>query len=93
MKIFQRQILMREFPIKVFRKKELRRDLMQFDYYSSVSVKELKSYGYNLIGYSDEEVVFLDIESYKNFMSLQAYCVSLNKIDNTVSKNPKKRRK
>ena len=72
---------MERFQIQVFRKKDIRND--QIQYYSPVSVKELKSYGYKLIGYSDEEVVFLDSESYKNFMNFQGYC--LNKIDYTVT--------
>ena len=72
---------MERFQIQVSRKKDMRND--QIQYYSPVSVKELKSYGYKLIGYSDEEVVFLDSESYKNFMNFQGHC--LNKIDNTVT--------
>ena len=38
---------MKKFQIQVFRKKDIGNDNIQ--YYSPVSVKELKSYGYNLI--------------------------------------------
>ena len=71
---------MNKFKIYVLRKSDIRSDKLQ--YYTPISVKVLKNYGYDLIGFSDDENVFLDNESYKNFMNLQSYLSA--KGDNTV---------
>lgn len=62
---------MNKFQIYVLRKNDISNDKIQ--YYTPISVKILKELGYNLIGFSDDETVFLDNESYKNLMNLQSY--------------------
>ena len=62
---------MNKFQIYVLRKNDISNDKIQ--YYTPISVKILKELGYNLIGFSDDETVFLDNESYKNLMNLQSH--------------------
>lgn len=54
---------MNKFKIYVLRKSDIHSDNLQ--YYTPISVKVLKNYGYDLIGFSDDETVFLIMKAIK----------------------------
>lgn len=55
----------------------------QLQYYSPVNVGTLQRAGYRIEGFRESDTVYLNNESYKEFMNWQGYCQKAEEIDNT----------
>lgn len=59
----------KKYTIGILRENDIPTGMRHF--YHSISVAELKKWGYDMKNYSTDENVYLNDESYKNFMNWQ----------------------
>ena len=71
----------KKYTVDIRREKDIPAEKRHF--YHSISVSELRRYGYDMKDYSADEKVYLDDESYKIFMDWQ-YATS-EEINNITS--------